>query len=49
MDLWVITLGLAAILGMVGLVLIYFLRGALDSEDAIRIDKLPADEPDQKM
>jgi hypothetical protein len=41
--MWVTTVGLAICLGIVGGVFIYYLRTALDSEDAHRIDPAPKD------
>ncbi|MFK9095437.1 hypothetical protein [Bacillus salipaludis] len=37
---WTITLGILICLGCVGWVISHFLRSALDSEDAVRIDKI---------
>ncbi|WP_162829837.1 hypothetical protein [Neobacillus bataviensis] len=42
--LWTtITLGFLICLGCVGWVISHFLREALDSEDAVRIDKIKTD------
>lgn len=41
--LWVTTVGFAICLGIVGGVLIYFLRRGLDPDDSHRIDPLPKD------
>ncbi|WP_413302902.1 hypothetical protein AA0X95_24930 [Bacillus sp. 1P10SD] len=41
---WVTTIGFVLCLGFVGGTLFHFLRGALDSEDSTRIDKINSDE-----
>jgi hypothetical protein len=40
---WTITIGMVLSLGIVGGTMVHFLRDALDSDDAKRIDKIPAD------
>ncbi|MCM3765019.1 hypothetical protein [Neobacillus niacini] len=40
---WTMTFGLVLCLGIVGGTMVHFLRNALDSDDAKRIDKLPVD------
>ncbi|MCM3569179.1 NDUFA4 family protein [Neobacillus mesonae] len=46
MALWWITLiGLVVCLGIAGGVIFYYLRQALNSEDAERIDKIGSNEP----
>lgn len=42
--MWITTIGLALCLGIVGGVLIYYLRKGLDSEDSVRIDPLPKED-----
>ncbi len=42
--MWVTTVGFAICLGIVGGVFIYYLKTALDSEDAHRIDPAPKEE-----
>ncbi|OLS33637.1 hypothetical protein BTR25_24770 [Bacillus sp. MRMR6] len=39
-GLWVTTIGFVICLGIVGGTLVYFLRGALNSEDSTRIDQI---------
>lgn len=42
MGVWTVTLiGLVIILAAAGLSLVYFLRQALDSSEATKVDKLP--------
>jgi hypothetical protein len=41
---WVTTIGLVLCLGFVGGTFIHFLRGALDSDDAKRVDQIKSDE-----
>ncbi|UII56475.1 hypothetical protein LS684_03035 [Cytobacillus spongiae] len=43
-EMWVTTFGFVFVLGLSGGVLVYFLKGALDSEDSIRVDPLPEEE-----
>lgn len=42
---WITTLGFLLCLGFVGGIIMYSLKGALDSHDASRIDPLPKDNP----
>lgn len=42
--LWVTTVGFSICLGIVGGVLIYFLRRGLEPDDSRRIDPLPKDQ-----
>ncbi|WP_462408750.1 hypothetical protein [Neobacillus sp. Marseille-QA0830] len=37
---WVTTIGFVICLGIVGGIMVHFLRTALDTEDSVRIDKL---------
>ncbi|CAH2717400.1 hypothetical protein BACCIP111895_04592 [Neobacillus rhizosphaerae] len=40
---WVTTIGFILCLGFVGGTIFHFLRGTLNSEDAVRIDKINGD------
>jgi hypothetical protein len=42
-GLWVTTIGFVICLGIVGGTLVYFLRGALHSEDSTRIDQVKSE------
>ncbi|MBM7717094.1 hypothetical protein MHB50_12725 [Siminovitchia sp. FSL H7-0308] len=39
-----VLIGLSILLGVIAVFLIYFLGGALDSEDSKKIDELPSDQ-----
>jgi hypothetical protein len=40
---WVTTIGFIICLGFVGGIMVYFLRGALNSEDSTRVDPVKKD------
>ncbi|GLB59996.1 hypothetical protein [Cytobacillus sp. NCCP-133] len=41
--MWVITAGFIISLGLAGLMLVYFLKGAMDSNDSTTIDQIQED------
>jgi hypothetical protein len=40
---WTVTIGMVICLGIVGGIMVHFLRNALNSDDAKRIDQLPVE------
>nr|WP_263323205.1 hypothetical protein [Neobacillus sp. Marseille-Q6967] len=41
---WITTIGFVVCLGFVAGIMFYFLKGSLNSEDAVRIDPVKSDE-----